>query len=533
MELLMKNIHMCRQGKRAGLPVTLEEDFNVPDVKPDVEQMIQSKERIVVEQTRSENRRVIASGFLEVSILYLGDTKERQLYRMDTKLPFDESIIIEGLKSGEAVRLSCTAEDVNVALINSRKLSVRAVIVFEASAEEIYDISAAADVRSDFQIMKQSRKLEMMQIEVQKKDILRLKEETVIQAGKPNIKEILWENIQLRSCRVVQRKEKLAVQGKIFLFVLYRGEDETGSEQWSEQVLPFEGELECSGCSVEMIPDIEVSLAQTELQPREDTDGERRLLHLEGVLELEIRLYQNEEAEILEDVYSPQKKLIPVVEEELYESLLMKNASRCKTSGKIRIQGTKPRILQICHVTGSVKIDKTQIVQDGIQIEGAVPVSILYISAEDSMPFAVLDGVLPFTHFAEVPGIDDKCRFTLRTALDQLSASMADSEEIEVKFTVNLDLLVIRPQKQKCICEISEEAYDPEELADVPGITGYIVQEGDTLWKIARSYFLTPAQIVRMNQLESEEIKKGDRLILMKNISGCSLTEEEKQSKIK
>lgn len=49
MELLMKNIHMCRQGKQAGLPVTLEEDFNVPDVRPDVEQIIQSKERIVVE----------------------------------------------------------------------------------------------------------------------------------------------------------------------------------------------------------------------------------------------------------------------------------------------------------------------------------------------------------------------------------------------------------------------------------------------------------------------------------------------------
>ena len=47
MELLMKNIHMCRQGKQAGLPVTLEEDFNVPDVRPDVEQIIQSKERIV------------------------------------------------------------------------------------------------------------------------------------------------------------------------------------------------------------------------------------------------------------------------------------------------------------------------------------------------------------------------------------------------------------------------------------------------------------------------------------------------------
>ena len=94
-----------------------------------------------------------------------------------------------------------------------------------------------------------------------------------------------------------------------------------------------------------------------------------------------------------------------------------------------------------------------------------------------------------------------------------------------MKFTANLDLLVIRPQRQTCICEVEEEDYDPQELAAVPGITGYIVQEGDTLWKIARSYFLTPEQIVKMNQLESGEIKKGDRLILMKNISGCSLTE--------
>lgn len=282
MELLMKNIHMCRQGKQAGLPVTLEEDFNVPDVRPDVEQIIQSKERIVVEQTRAENGKVVTAGFLEVSILYMDDTKDRQLHRLDTKLPFDERIAMEGLEQGETVRLSCTAEDVNVALINSRKLSVRAVLGFEASVEEIYDMSAAADIRSDVLVIKQRRKLEMMQIEVQKKDILRLKEEAVIPSGKPNIREILWENIQLRSCRAVQRQEKLSVQGKLFMFVLYRGDDETGSMQWSEQVLPFEGELECGGCSEEMIQDIDMSLAQVELQAREDTDGELRLLHMEG-----------------------------------------------------------------------------------------------------------------------------------------------------------------------------------------------------------------------------------------------------------
>ena len=53
MELLMKNIHMCRRAKQVEKQVVLEEDLNVPDAKPDVEMIIQSREHVVVEHTRA------------------------------------------------------------------------------------------------------------------------------------------------------------------------------------------------------------------------------------------------------------------------------------------------------------------------------------------------------------------------------------------------------------------------------------------------------------------------------------------------
>ena len=197
----------------------------------------------------------------------------------------------------------------------------------------------------------------------------------------------------------------------------------------------------------------------------------------------------------------------------------MKNESKCKVSGRIRIQGAKPRILQICHANGSIKIDNTEIVEEGIRIEGAVPVSILYISSDDAMPFAVLDGIIPFTHVAQVPEIDASCRFTLTADMEQLLATMADSEEIEVKVTVSLNLFVARAQTQQCIRAIEEKDYALEDLEAVPGITGYIVQGKESLWDIAKQYYLTPAQIMEMNSLESEELKKGQCLILMKSMS--------------
>ena len=125
MEVLKKNIHMYRQAKRAVSQITLEEDFNVPDAKPDVEQIIQTREKTVIESTRSENGRLLLKGWVQVGVLYMDDGEERQIHRLDNQLKFDEYINMEGLEAGENVNLTCEIEDLNVVMINSRKLSMR------------------------------------------------------------------------------------------------------------------------------------------------------------------------------------------------------------------------------------------------------------------------------------------------------------------------------------------------------------------------------------------------------------------------
>ena len=146
MEVLMKNIHMCRQTKHAETQITLDEDLNVPDIRPDVEQIIQNREKVILEQIRAENGKLLVDGCMEVSVLYMDDTKERQLHRIDTKLNFHESISMENLNAGENVKVRYEVEDLNVSMINSRKLAIRGLISFEAAVEEIYDMSAAVDI---------------------------------------------------------------------------------------------------------------------------------------------------------------------------------------------------------------------------------------------------------------------------------------------------------------------------------------------------------------------------------------------------
>lgn len=48
---------------------------------------------------------------------------------------------------------------------------------------------------------------------------------------------------------------------------------------------------------------------------------------------------------------------------------------------------------------------------------------------------------------------------------------------------------------------------------------GYIVREGDSLWKIAKANHTTISQLMETNDLKSEEIQKGDKLLIVKMVS--------------
>ena len=353
---------------------------------------------------------------------------------------------------------------------------------------------------------------------VRNKDIIRVKEELSLPSSKPNIGEILWDSVELRGADVRVQEGSLDIRGELFLFLLYEADGEKKSREWMEASLPFQQSLECSGASPRQLPDVEVSLLSVHLEAVPDYDGEERNIQAEAVLNVNIRLYEEDTVEILKDVYTPEKELLPVCREEAYESLAIRNFSKCRAVDRIRMNPEAPRMLQFCHSKGEVRIDEAWMTDQGIQVEGAVEVSILYVTSDDSMPFAVMEGDVPFSHLIEVENAGGNCRFSLHAGLEQLSAAMIDSEEIEVKAGVSLNAFVAREEKGFFLTDVQEKELDLARIQEMPGIVGYLVQEGDTLWDIARSCLTTPEKIREWNHLETEEAMPGTRLIILKNI---------------
>lgn len=518
MELVKNHLHQLSVKSEAVSQATFDEDYNVPDVKPDVGRMIQKKGEVAVSEVQVGEGRARVLGSLCFSLLYVSDGEERRVCSLEGALPVDENLNLDGLSGGDKICLKWEIEDLSIHLINSRKLNVKAIVTFHASVEELKDIEIPSELKEPQDISVKKKDIQVLELGVHKKDTLRIKKEMAVASNKPDIHEILWKDIEIRGLDIRSGEGKVDVRGELFLFVLYAGADAETPLQWLEQAIPFSGEVECADCVSDMIPNIEVTMVQNTMEIAPDADGEERMLQTDVVLELDLKLYREVSMQLLQDVYTPKMKTIPLSRPRELESLLVRNYSKCRIADKLKLEEGQSKILQICHGEGNIKVDDVRIVENGILAEGVLELRILYIVSDDEMPFYAAETAVPFSHVVEAPGITKDCRYHLRTDLEQLSTTMIDSNEIEIKAVIDLNAVVLKCRDEEIIEEIREEELDMEELQNMPGIVCYLVQPGDTLWDIAKQFYTTTEEIRELNGLASDEIHPMDSLILVKNV---------------
>ena len=515
MELVKKHIHMNRRRGSVTSQITLDDDFNVPDTMDDVEQLILDSGEIQIESAKNQGEKVAVKGKLSFRNLYR--TPDEQVMTLAGNLPFDEIVNMPGLEENDYVRAGWELDDLHVGIINSRKLDVKALVTLTIQAEAIGDVVAAEDVRFDGEVESLKREIDVAVLAVRRKDTFRVKEVLTLPGNRPDIDKILWQDVKLRGVSTKPLDGRIHIDGELMVFAIYSGEDSQMPVQCLEESIPFSGDVELAEADEDMIPFITVKLVHKNMEVNPDSDGEMREIAVDAVMELDIRLYEEEEVEILSDLYALDREILPDMGEACFEQIAARNMLKHRIQEKAAMPAGQ-RVLQICHSDGLVKIDDVQIKENGLQIDGVMEAQILYLTADDTAPVAAFTEMIPFQMMAEVPGIKADSVYQLEPGLEQISAVMLGGDTVEIKAVVTMDILVLNQVCEQVILGVREEPVDVEKLKQMPGIVGYIVQPGDSLWKIARKFHTSVDEIMAANHLTDSMIHPGDKLILVKMI---------------
>ena len=308
-------------------------------------------------------------------------------------------------------------------------------------------------------------------------------------------------------------QDEVLLRGELEVFCMYLSAEEKAD--CISQNVPFEGRILCEGAKENMYYHIQHALEDILTDVRLDEDGEMRILGIEAALSLRMNIYEEEETEILSDLYSLEQQCLFETKETEFEELLMQNQSKCKVSEKLSLPELKEDVLQILHSQGSVQLESEQHTPEGIRTEGILHLAFLYLRGDDAEPYGSWQGMIPFSYLIEYPDMPERVSSSLSYHVEQLAVTLA-----EIKAVLSFGVFLRRLDTVNVITDVRMEPLDTEKMAERPGIVGHIVQSGEDLWSLAKRYMTTVEGIMEINELNEEKVSQGDKLLIFKeNVS--------------
>jgi len=255
-------------------------------------------------------------------------------------------------------------------------------------------------------------------------------------------------------------------------------------------------------------------VGQKELIVRPDFDGEERCVSLELVLDIGIRIYEEENLEMISDIYGVSNEIKATTHRADLRRLLSRVTGKTKVTDRLHV--TAGSVLQLLHSEGSIMQEQQTTVENGILLQGSIQVKVLYITGEDDSPYGCAQAQIPYQYTLEVPDIAPEDMGKVYAQVEQLQVTMLDGEEMDVKAVLSFSTTVFKNIPVELIGQVEVSELDSAKMSNLPGMVIYMVKSGDNLWNIGKKYYVPVETLRNLNGLDSDEIKPGQKLLIVK-----------------
>ena len=516
-ELVREQIFLDQCVGNENVQVMLEGDLIVPDTKPDMALLLQTDEKVIIDRTEAGADRVNYLGRLNISVLYIAKATDKAVHSINLSRPLDDFINLDGVNKDMWVRAKAEISNIDYRLVNDRKVNYRAIVTITVVAErsDAHEMVVHINDVPENQLLKTN--LNINRTIDNRVDRFTVKDQIALPSNKPNVREILQVSALIANQDVRISSGRVSLSGQLLVTTLYKGDTEDSIIEFVETEMPFNGPVDVSGSRDDMFADVHLQVVDHHVSIRPNDDGEDRLLELEVSVGVEMKVYSTETFSILEDAYIINQHLNLSKTNVRYPRVVCVNRNQAHIKETVTLSGGSPDMLQVFRVKGQAHMDDIKIIEDKIVVEGAINTDILYVAENDATPLASHRTVIPYKQTIEAKGAKPSMRVSVDIAIENSAFNMLTPRETEVRFMLTFSTQVVEEEETSIVGNIDFTDIDPEFMSNQASMTVYIVQNNDSLWKIAKRYNTPLDELLAINDLDNpNRVTQGQKLLILK-----------------
>jgi LysM repeat protein len=512
MELIKENIEYEQLLGENFANAVVKNEYLIPDTHPDMAEILMVDVKPNIIGTEALQDKVYLEGQIEYNVLYLAKEEDKMgLYKVTYTDKFSNHVELKGAEHRMICEAECHMEHMDSTIINERKVALGGIVKLKAAIYKDYSFEIVKDVdnAANIQMLKSPSMVDKIAGSVTG-DLI-VKSHIQIPMDKPQIGSILKYDVNIHKKEIKLYDGLVQISAFALVEVLYRAKDGRDVVYLKDDVfVKQEIELEGIDPSMEFIDDFSVGAISIDL--KEDDLGEDRIIDIESVLSANVKVVYKQEVDMINDVYSTQMIIDMVKKDYLLNVMQGQNNAEAIVKENIELDSDMPKPEAVIMGSGKVIVTDKKTVEDKVMIEAILKTDVLYKSSDEEKNIFSVSEEIPFSCSIDVPGTKIDMQSIVKVELESFDA-VVEANTIAVKGIVTAHARVNYVTNKEFLVEIiPSEAEVPKKKAS---ITIYVVQIGDTLWKIAKRYSTTIEELVNINNIENaENIKAGQKILI-------------------
>lgn len=481
----------------------IEEDFVVPDIKPDILNSINADGTVCIYKKEVMDGKLKIEGCINAYIIYLADDEQTLVRSLNTSLNFSQTIDFAQLRVGMRVESNIGIKSIECRVLNGRKVNVRAMLDIDLKAysnenmeflKEIKDIKDVQLLKKDFNI---NSLLGSENTKVYAKD-------TVVIDNIDELAEIMKVNIDIRNSETKVSYNKVLVKADSIVKIMYLTQD--GRVCVKTCSIPIMGFIDMPDVTDENMCEVKYEIKNVLIKPN---SIEEHSIYVEIEIDVNCNVYKTENIDMIQDLYSPSINLA-------YKQRVIRTMSR-----KQEIKDLCPiRDKQFIAEIGKNKIYDVDVrtnilsqsnLQDRIIYQGEIELKFTFESNTNAN-IETKTIMVPFDYNMNCPGVKPSSNVSTSIEIAMQDFVVMPDESIDIKVDLQFIVDSFENEDINVIQEVNiEENRDTQRYS----IIIYFTKPGDSLWKIAKRFRSTVNAIATLNGIEDEnKIGVGEQLFI-------------------
>lgn len=506
MELIKETVNISETVCEGSTQVMADGDVCIPDIKPDMLKILQVDAVSCITDTDISDGRLSISGKVCVTVLYVPDRENEKVRSAEASFDFSQKVDSGRISAGMTAVVNSNVERLEFSALNSRKLRIKAIIGLDYEVISVREAEIAGGTESeDAEVMTQSVRLSS--ISDLSRHTFTVKESIEVPNGQESINEILKTDVKISDTEYKTVTGKIIVKGTVCVCALYTDDD--CNIEFTEAEIPFTEVFDADNITEESVCDIDYSVMNVTSCVSEDNDGDRRIIDIEAEIMAQVKATDNTEIEIISDCYEPFKKTVLKKTELKTEETVERPSLQNTIREIIEFADDAPEVTGVYNVVAHPTVTKSELNNNKLLCEGKIEAYILYLSDSSESPVYSMKKDIPFSYMLDCSCGGDSLETKVKAEIKHVSYNLNAAGELELRCILLISSDVIKKQ----ILEIIDDA-EEQERESKNGIVVYFVQNGDTLWETAKRYAVPRSEIIRLNNMETDELNEGMKLFI-------------------